>query len=255
MKLRIGYFYPNELNLYGDTGNIEILKYRAEKRGIETEIYQIGVSEQVSSDFMSKIDLVFMGGGPDSSQKNMYEDLVFKKRQFLEEYIENGGVGLFICGSYQLLGQYYKSADGAILDGLGLVDFYTENFGLEKARCIGNVVCEVAQELRHCDEFNLNNSIGPSLVGFENHGGRTYLGKNILPFARIIKGYGNNGEDKTEGILYKNIIGSYLHGPILSKNSHLADYLISKSLKLKDLLKLDDSLIINAHTALKNIKQ
>jgi CobQ-like glutamine amidotransferase family enzyme len=161
-------------------------------------------------------------------------------------------VGLFICGSYQLLGHYYKSADGTELKGLGVFDMYTQHFGNTKARCIGNVVCEIAPELRHDEVFNAVNKIGSTLVGFENHGGRTYLGKGLLPLAKIIKGFGNNGEDSAEGVLFKNSVGTYLHGPILSKNPHLADYLICKALKLDFLETLDDNLINTSHSASKS---
>lgn len=254
MKFKIGYFYSEDLNLYGDNGNVEVLVQRCLARGINVEVIEIGVRDLVTPNETGDLNFVFMGGGPDSSQKSMYEDLLQNKRSYLEDYIESGGVGLFICGSYQLLGQYYKAADGSILDGLGFVDFYTENFGLEKPRCIGNIVCEINPELRHDPIFNANNKIGSDLVGFENHGGRTYLGSTVSPFGKVLSGSGNNGEDNTEGILYKNIIGTYLHGPLLSKNPHIADYLIAKSLKIDRLINIDDDLINTAHTALKALK-
>jgi len=254
MKLKLGYFYPEDLNLYGDNGNVEVLVRRCLVRGIDVEVLEIGTSDLINATEIADINLVFMGGGPDSSQKNMYEDLLQNKRSYLEDYIESGGVGLFICGSYQLLGQYYKAADESVLDGLGFVDFYTENFGLEKPRCIGNIVCEINPELRHDSTFNANNKVGSGLVGFENHGGRTYLGSTVSPFGKVLSGSGNNGEDGTEGILYKNIIGTYLHGPLLSKNPHIADYLIAKSLKIDSLNNINDDLINTAHTALKTLK-
>lgn len=252
MKLNIGYFYADELNLYGDTGNVEILQYRAKVRGYDAEIYKVGIGDAA---ILPEINLLFMGGGPDSGQKNMYEDLINVKAGFLKNYVEGGGAGLFICGSYQLLGHYYKSADGSVLKGLGLLDFYTESFGNHKPRCIGNVYCEINPLLRHDIVFNENNKIGSSLVGFENHGGRTYLGPEMSSLATVVNGYGNNGEDRTEGIVYKNIIGSYLHGPLLSKNPHIADYLIAKALKLDVLQELDDTVILQAHTASKKLKQ
>lgn len=254
MKLIIGYFYPHLLNLYGDDGNIQILKSRAEKRNIDVEVLEITPETNLSESFMSKIDVVFMGGGPDSAQKGLYKDLLKNKGPFLREYIENDGAGLFICGSYQLFGNYYKSANGKILNGLGIFDLYTKHPGKNKERCIGNVVCKINSVLLEDPLFKKLNNIGKTLVGFENHGGRTYLSKNQECFGKIITGHGNNLKDETEGIIYKNTIGTYLHGPILSKNPHLADYLIAKSLGLKDLNSLDDSLIIAAHTASRKLK-
>jgi lipid II isoglutaminyl synthase (glutamine-hydrolysing) len=255
MKLIIGYFYPHKLNLYGDDGNVQILKARAKERGIDAEIVEITTETKLTSEMMSSINLVFMGGGPDSSQHAIYDDLIQNKNTYLRDYIEGDGVGLYICGSYQLLGNYYKAADGTVLGGLSVFDIYTEHFGNKKARCIGNVVCELNEDLRHDPVFNHLNQIGNTLVGFENHGGRTYLGENVAPFAKITKGHGNNSEDGTEGIWYKNSIGTYLHGPILARNPHLADYLIAKALGVDDLKVLDDSLIISAHSASKNLKQ
>lgn len=255
MKLVIGYFYPNLLNLYGDLGNVEILAFRAFQRNIDVEIIEIGVDTKLTQKDTKKINLVFMGGGPDSSQKDMYDDLFSNKASFLKKYIENDGVALFICGAYQLLGNYYRSANGSTLKGLGVFDMHTEHFGNHRPRCIGNMVCEINPILRSDIAFNSNNTIGKTIVGFENHGGRTFLDKSVLPLAKVQVGFGNNGDDNTEGALYKNAMGTYNHGPFLSKNSHIADYLIAKSLKLDTLKKLDDSLIKLAHSASKNLKQ
>lgn len=255
MKLVIGHFYYDLLNLYGDDGNVQILKWRAEKRGIDVEIVNVSVAE--NEDFIKSkgINLLFMGGGPDASQKEMYQDLLNNKKNYLSNYIENNGVGLFICGSYQLLGKYYKSASGELLQGLGIFDLHTISFGNKKPRCIGNLVCEINPDLRHDPVFNHLNIIGDTLVGFENHSGRTYLGPNCYPFATVKIGHGNNSEDTTEGCLYKNSIGTYIHGPILARNSHLADYLIAKALGVDDLAPLDDSLILLAHNKSKELKQ
>jgi len=252
MKFKIGYFYPEQLNLYGDNGNVEILVYRAKKRGIDVEVALVDLGTNLEE---NRFNLVFMGGGPDSSQKEVYEDLLKDKGPYLKDYINSGGFGLYICGAYQLLGKYYKSADGSILEGLGVFDLYTEHFGNKKPRCIGNVVCELSDEFRHKEVFNSLNKIGSTLVGFENHGGRTYLGEKMLPLGKVIRGYGNNSEDGYEGVLYKNSIGTYLHGPVLSKNPHLADYLIAGSLGLDRLESLDDSLILSAHIASKKLRQ
>ncbi len=257
MKLNIGYFYKDQLNLYGDNGNVEILQYRAEKRGIPVDVKQIGINTTSDQMAVLNINMIFMGGGPDSGQKEMYEDLISSKKNFLMDYINRGGVGLFICGSYQLLGKYYQTADGSLLEGLGIFDFYTKHFGNHKPRCIGNAVCEISPRILSDPLFLKINGLGGNLVGFENHGGRTYLNKDnkYAPLAKVLSGYGNNGEDGTEGVLFKNCLGSYLHGPILSKNPHLADYLIAKALKLEDLPPLDDTLITLAHTACIKLKK
>ncbi|MFC1722155.1 type 1 glutamine amidotransferase [Patescibacteria group bacterium] len=250
MKLNIGYFYPKELNLYGDTGNVEILMYRAKKRGIPVELYNITSETKLTSHLMHNLNLIFMGGGPDSGQKVMYKDLIDNKGPYLKDFIENQGSSLFICGSYQLMGHYYKSADGSELKGLGIFDHYTEHFGHSKQRCVGNVVCKLEDTLLNDSTFKSINKVGPNIVGFENHGGCTYLNKNLKPLAKIISGFGNNGEDDTEGAFYKSSLGTYFHGPILSKNPHIADFLIAKALKISELSNIDDNIIMKAHSAL-----
>ncbi|MBU1132733.1 glutamine amidotransferase [Patescibacteria group bacterium] len=249
MKLTIGYFYKDLLNLYGDNGNVEILLYRAKKRGFDTELVNISIDTKITTELVKNINMVFMGGGPDSSQKAIYQDLLDDKKDFLKGYIDKGGVGLYVCGSYQLLGKYYKAADGSYLKGLSIFDLYTQHFGNQKKRCIGNTVAKLL----------INDSLlerTPStIVGFENHGGRTFLGKEANPFAKIIKGHGNNSQDGTEGVYYKNSIGTYFHGPVLARNPHLADYLIAKSLKLDTIKPLDDSLAYSAHTASLKLKR
>jgi CobQ-like glutamine amidotransferase family enzyme len=245
-KLVIAYLYPDLLNLYGDNGNVEILSYRARKRGFDVE---------VSENITKKTNLVFMGGGPDESQRKMYKDLIENKGKHLKDYIENNGVGLFICGSYQLLGNYYKSSDGSVLKGLGVFDLYTKHSGNKEPRCVGNTFARLSEDILKDPFFVPNNMIGKTLVGFENHGGRTFLDEKEKPFAKIVKGHGNNSKDKTEGVLHKNSIGTYFHGPLLSRNPHLADFLIAKALGIYKLERLNDDLIVAAHTASENLKQ
>ena len=156
-----------------------------------------------------------------------------QKRKELGRMIDEGIPGLYICGAYQFLGKYYKEADGTIINSLGILDLYTENPGVGFSRLIGNIAVELLS--------------GKRIVGFENHGGRTYLGEKIKPFGKVVKGYGNNGKDKTEGAIYKNSFGTYLHGPILPKNPEFADFLIKLALEKKygspiSLSPLDDSL-------------
>lgn len=241
MNLIIGWLYPDLLNLYGDRGNIICLKKRAEWRGISVDVKEISTRTKLTNSLIHSINFLFMGGGPDNLQKLVYKDFLENKRPFVKEYIENSGIGLFICGAYQLLGHYYRPAEGPDIPGLGVLDLYTQHFGKDRERCVGNVVVRWGQKSK-VRGWGI-------LVGFENHGGRTYLGKNLEPLGAVIKGFGNNGEDKTEGAIYKNTFGTYLHGPILPKNPHFADFLLAKALKIsiEELEPLDDSLEWSAH--------
>ncbi len=231
-KLTIGWLYPKLMSTYGDRGNVIVLQKRCNWRKIETEIKTI---DTVSTNKdLSSCDLLMMGGAQDTQQEVVAKDMARKKETF-KKMIENGIPGLYICGGFQYLGQYYKTADGAKLSQLGILDMYTENPGRE--RLIGNIVIDA------------NNLFGKQtiLFGFENHGGRTILGNNIIPLGKVLKGYGSNDKASEEGAVYKNTIGTYLHGPILSKNPPLADYLIEKALEIKYkkrilIEKLDDSL-------------
>jgi len=243
MELTIGHLYPDLLNLYGDRGNIECLIKRCQWRNIEVKILPTSIQDQLTDKLINQSTIIFMGGGEDMNQKSLYEDFVNNKGPWLKEYIENNGVGLFICGGYQLLGKYYRPYQGEDIKGLDILDLYTQHFGRDKKRCVGNVACEIT---------GIDYLAGKTLVGFENHGGRTFLGKNTKPLSLITTGDGNNGDDKTEGAVYKNTIGTYLHGPILPKNPHLADYLIKKALEKKygeeiEILPLNDVLEWETH--------
>lgn len=234
-KLTFGWLYPELMSTYGDRGNIIVLQKRCEWRGISVEIKKLEVG--FDHKLLVMCDLLFMGGAQDKQQQIVAEDLT-KKRLVLKQLIENGIPGLYICGAYQFLGKYYKEADGSIIKGLNILDLYTENPGANKQRLIGNVAIETT-------DYKLQTT--HSLVGFENHGGRTYLGKGIKPLGKVIKGFGNNSEDGTEGAVYKNSFGTYLHGPILPKNPEFADLLIKLSLEKKygspiNLSPLNDSL-------------
>lgn len=251
MKMSIAYFYPQELNLYGDTGNVEILVARAKARDITVKVDEVGAGDGLDRGLMQQVDLIFMGGGPDSGQKQMYEDLLERKGPYIREYVENGGAALFICGSYQLMGHYYKAADGSELEGLGVYDMYTQHFGHKKRRCVSNIVCKLSSSILEDPLFKAINHTGEHIVGFENHGGRTYLSQSYRTLAQVITGHGNNSEDGTEGLHVKNSIGTYLHGPILSKNPHVADYLIAKAAGVEKLSNLDDTIINTAHSVLK----
>lgn len=247
MKLNIGYIYPHELNLYGDNGNVEILAYRAKARGIDVEVFHITPQYSLSTNFMNTLNLIFMGGGPDASQKSVFDDFLNVKGPYIKDYILTGGVGLYICGSYQLLGHYYQPAEGEAIKGLGVFDLYTQHFGNHKKRCIGNTSCQISPRLLDNPLFKAVNIIGNTLVGFENHGGRTYIKDKSLALGKVLKGHGNNSEDGTEGFHFHNSFGSYYHGPILSFNPHFADYLIAEALGYDALDVIDDNIIKVAH--------
>ena len=224
MKLTIGHLYPDLLNLYGDRGNIQCLMKRCLWRGIEAETIAFELDDKI--DF-SNLDIVLLGGGSDREQMLVCEKLKEIQKDF-KEYVEQGGVVIAICGGYQLLGNYYKTDMGTI-EGLSLVDMYTEQ---GEDRLIDNIVLQ--SEL-----FDM------PIVGFENHGGRTFIGEN-KPLGKVLYGSGNDGKSGYEGVVYKNVIGTYLHGPLLPKNPQLADELILRALKKKygedvTLSPLDDS--------------
>lgn len=223
MNITIGHLYPDLLNLYGDRGNIQCLKKRCEWRGIRAEVREFRLGDVI--DFRD-LDIVLLGGGSDREQKIVCNKLKENKKEF-QEYVEENGVVIAICGGYQLLGKYYQTEEG-IIEGLGLVDLYTEQ---KEGRLISNIVLQ-------SDLFSM------PIVGFENHGGRTFIGEN-KPFGKVLYGNGNNGESGDEGVIYKNVIGTYLHGPLLPKNPQVADYLIQKALERKykrpmELKELDD---------------
>jgi CobQ-like glutamine amidotransferase family enzyme len=228
-KLTIGHLYPKLLNIYGDGGNIITLKKRAEWRGFEVETDEIN-----SGDFQIKEhDIYFIGGGQDLQQIEVSKELQ-KHKEFLLSERERGAVFLGICGGYQLLGHYYQPLEGDRLLGISLLDAYTV---AGKKRFIGNVTVNT--------EYNFS----PTLVGFENHSGLTYLQGETKALGIVAAGNGNNGQDKTEGARYKNVFGTYLHGSFLPKNVKFADYLLELALGEK-LTELDDEIETNAHNAL-----
>lgn len=216
-KIIIGWLYPDLMSIYGDRGNIITLQKRCEWRGIDVEIKRVGLESKEKE--LSTLDLVMMGGAQDAQQTIVAKDLE-KKKSALSHMIESGIPGLYVCGGFQFLGHYYKEADGTVIEQLGILDVYTESPG--GSRLIGNLAIEVTGLPIHA-----------TFVGFENHGGRTKLGKDVKPLGKVLKGFGSNAEDGTEGAVYKNSVGTYFHGPILPKNPELADYLIGKALEKK----------------------
>lgn len=239
--LRVVYLYPDALNLYGDGGNAMIIKSRCAWRGIPVTVDEVTMGQELN---LESADIVLMGGGADRDQLAVAHELA-SRREEIARYVESDGTLLAICGSYQLLGHSYYMGDTRI-EGLGVLDIETTR---GEGRLIGNVA--VTTEL--CDA---------PLVGFENHGGRTHLGPNAAPLGdSVVPGTGNNGEDGHEGVLYRGVVGTYLHGPALSKNPQLADWLIEHALRrriqqgdrtaasLLPLYPLDDSLEHAAHDA------
>ena len=223
MKLEICILYPDLLNSYGDTGNLAILAHRASERGIEVEVHYVSLSDE----FDPKVyDIVLMGGGQFHEQSIVAEDLRKEKGALLKEYIHAGKVALLICGAYQLAGEYYVDDNGEREGGLGILPIHSEP---GENRLIGDLVIE--------------DSDGTMYIGFENHLGKTYIG-DLKPLGKVVSGFGNNGEDGYEGCRFKNTIGTYLHGPLLSKNPEIADWMIKTALELKchdvELKPLDD---------------
>ncbi|OGD95607.1 glutamine amidotransferase [Candidatus Curtissbacteria bacterium RIFCSPHIGHO2_12_FULL_38_9b] len=244
----ICHLYPDLMNTYGDNGNIITIVKRCQWRGIDVKISNVSIGQPLSA---SDFDFFFFGGGQDKTQIIVGKDLIQKAKKLIAA-INNKAVLLSICGGYQLLQNYFKTKEGEIINGISLFDAYTAG---SKERMIQDLLIEIDPELQN-EIKNVYPAIEQSncltnLIGFENHSGKTYLGKNSKALGRVIKGAGNNNEDHTEGAVYKNAFGCYLHGSLLPKNSHFADYLISKALERRygpiKLKPLDDSLEWKAH--------
>src|SRR5436190_2546338 len=230
MRLRVCSLYPELMNIYADRGNMQLLRARCEWRGIEFELGGATLGETIDPDAH---DLFYTGGGQDRDQALCAQDMVATKKDALHAAAERGAVVLAVCGGYQLLGHEYEMEDER-LPGVGLVDLRTVRE--PGPRLIGN--CAIEADLGD----------GPRVVaGFENHGGRTYLGEGEQPLGRVLKGFGNNGRDGSEGVRRGNVIGTYLHGPLLPKNAWLADRLIGLALGSALEPLADDSLEEAAH--------
>ncbi|MCL6439499.1 MAG: glutamine amidotransferase [Rubrobacteraceae bacterium] len=239
MKLTVHHLYARMMNLYGDRGNVISIVRRCEWRGIPVEVVEVNLGEKLRP---TGCDVFLFGGGQDREQALLAEDLSGSKGADLRAIVEDGGVVLGVCGGYQLMGHHYETPDGERLPGVGVFDLYTRPRRPDEARLIGNVL--------------VRTSLGGEereLVGFENHGGRTYLG-GVEPLGRVVSGYGNNGEDGTEGARRLNAYGTYLHGSLLPKNPWFTDHLIATALRRVDgsfeLEPLDDGLEERAFRAM-----
>ena len=234
MELKICHLYPDILNLYGDQGNIICMKKRLEWRNIECSVTEVSIGESAK---FTDFDIFFIGGGQDFEQEILLGDLAGGKADEIKAAVADGKTFLTICGGYQMLGSYYKTWDGQMCDFIGAIDYYTVG---AKDRMIGNFMYKCGAE-----------SGGSTVVGFENHSGKTFLGSGVSPLGTILSGYGNNGEDKTEGVRYNNVFGTYSHGHVLPKNPQLTDFILKTALSQKytsfDFEPLDDTFENNAN--------
>jgi CobQ-like glutamine amidotransferase family enzyme len=235
-SLVIVHLYPAHMNLYGDRGNVLALRRRAEWRGFDVTVEDVDPGDPLD---LSRVDLLFIGGGEDRHQELVAEDFA-QRGPDLAEAFADGLPALAVCGGYQLLGHRYEAADGRGLPGVGWFDLETRN-GV--GRAVGDIVIETGLELEP-----------RTLVGFENHGGRTYLAAGQGALGRVLSGQGNNGQDGTEGAVRGRVLGTYLHGSLLPKNPQLADWLLSQARAYRtgteDLEPLDAVLELRAHAAM-----
>jgi lipid II isoglutaminyl synthase (glutamine-hydrolysing) len=234
LTLTLGHLYPDELNIYGDRGNIITLSQRCAWRGITLRVVPLGLGDVLAPD---AYDLLFIGGGQDKEQDEVALDLRETKSSGLWAAVEDGMPVLAVCGGYQLLARSYRPAEGPVLQGIGIFDAETVHRGKRVARCVGNIAIRWEES---------------TIVGFENHGGRTYLGTGARPLGQVLVGHGNNSEDHTEGAVYHHAIGTYIHGSLLPKNPHVADNLLLLALSRRygpgvTLAPLDDTLEWQAH--------
>lgn len=230
--LRLAHFYPSLMNLYGDRGNILALRARCAARDVDLQVETVSIGDRWDP---TATDLVFIGGGQDREQRRIHADLQ-AKAEALRAYRDDDRVILAVCGGYQMFGNYYRDAEGGLLAGAAIFDIVSLHPGPAVPRCVGNVVALWE---------------GETLVGFENHGGRTYLNAGVRPLADVVAGFGNNGGDGTEGARLRNAFGTYLHGALLPKNPRFADRLLQLALQRRygegELAPLPDEWETRAH--------
>lgn len=237
MIIKIAHLYPDLLNLYGDSGNVLCLQKRLMWRNIECKTDLLYADSYFD---LNNYDIIFIGGGQDFEQRLVLKSLSKGVADNLHSAIENEVCVLAVCGGFQLLGKYYQTNKGDVLNFTGILDFYT--VGTSK-RLIGNYIFKTEEKIR--------------IMGFENHSGRTYLSKNLKPLGKVLMGCGNNGKDGTEGVRYKNTFGTYCHGPILPKNPDFADLIIENALLRKygkaELSPIDNTLEIIARKQVRDL--
>jgi CobQ-like glutamine amidotransferase family enzyme len=242
--LRVAHLYPRLMNIYGDRGNIMCLRHRCEARGIGFELTDLSIGDRFD---VGAYDLVFAGGAQDREQRTVADDLLATKAARIREAVDAGVALLAVCGAYQLFGRYYRDSTGAELPGAAIFDLHTEHPGEGAKRCIGNIV--IAWEHQGGTQ---------TVVGFENHGGRTRLGPDARPLGRVRSGHGNNGEDGFEGAVYRNAIGTYIHGSLLPKNPAFADHVLRLALQRRhadvELAPIDDRAESRAHAGALRLK-
>lgn len=226
MQLTLTHLYPEHLNLYGDLGNMIALERRCQWLGIDYQLNALNLGDRATS---GQTDLYFMGGGQDTDQLAVVDDFHQLKRAAIQTDTENGVVFLGVCGGYQLMGNRFLMGDGQSTRGLGIINVETQAPGpTVKERCTGNLIVElmpnIVQDLQTL--YATSKPVPNTLVGFENHSGQTVLGSDVEPLARTRVGFGNNASAQYEGARFKNVFGSYMHGSLLPKNPHFADYLI-----------------------------
>ena len=232
-RLRVVHLYPDLLSVYGDAGNVRTIVVRAERRGIEVELSVVRAGDSA----VPPADVLLIGGGQDREQLTVARELE-RLGPAIRERIAEGAALLAVCGGYQNLGWSYRTAAGTTIAGPGILDIRTE---AGRSRLVGSVVASLT-------DLPNGTPPRPTLIGFENHGGRTYLGDEAKPLGKVVKGFGNNGRDGLEGVRRDNLIGTYLHGPLLPKNAWFADWLIRAALGFENpLSELDDRLEHAAH--------
>lgn len=259
-SLKLVHLYPQQMNIYGDMGNITTLRKRCQWRGIDLKIETLAFGtprENING------DIFFMGGGQDNDMYKVFEDMLTTKREFIKQEVDANKIFLLICGGFQLFGDYFLDAQGREIKGLGILPISTKAPGDRLAqRCLGNIVSKISPELEGQISLYYRQDFSRYLIGFENHSGQTFINNDaVKPLAKTVLGFGNNSVQKVEGARYKNIFASYTHGSLLPKNPHLADLLIGTALRNKygdgiNLEPLDDSIEWQAHNALlKRYKQ
>ncbi len=253
LELKIGWLYPTLMSTYGDRGNVIAIQQRAQWRGINVEV--IPYDRDSNPDLIHQVDVMVGGGAQDRQQEIVMRDLAGAKSAAIKAKLDAGAPGVFTCGSPQLLGRFYEPGLGEKIEGMGIIDLETKHPGIDTQRCIGNVIFEITAKRLAAELTEMLGGQKPIVVGFENHGGRTYLGPQAEALGKVIKGYGNNATDGTEGAFYHNAIATYSHGPLIPKNPFIADWMIKTALQNKyqtdiNLTPLDNSLADRARAAM-----